>query len=76
MELEYILSVYVQDANLSVGDVHFSQGDGEPNCVVEMAGIATLKVHGSSFQNGKAWPQKSYGCSKSSRASSVDKNRR
>lgn len=37
------LPVYVPGANLSVGDLHFSQGDGEPTCAIEMAGIATLK---------------------------------
>jgi formamidase len=37
------LPVYVEGANLSVGDLHFSQGDGEPTCAIEMAGIATLK---------------------------------
>lgn len=38
------LPVYVDGANFSVGDLHFSQGDGEPTCAIEMAGIATLKV--------------------------------
>ncbi|KAI0153673.1 Acetamidase/Formamidase [Pestalotiopsis sp. NC0098] len=38
------LPVYIEGANLSVGDIHFSLGDGEPSCAIEMAGIATLKV--------------------------------
>ncbi|GFZ51248.1 Formamide amidohydrolase [Saitozyma sp. JCM 24511] len=37
------LPVFVQGANLSVGDLHFSQGDGEPTCALEMAGTVTLK---------------------------------
>ena len=37
------LPVHVRGANLSIGDLHFSQGDGEPTCAIEMAGIATLK---------------------------------
>ncbi|BEJ17686.1 hypothetical protein CspHIS471_0610870 [Cutaneotrichosporon sp. HIS471] len=37
--------VYIDGANLSLGDLHFSQGDGELSfCgAIEMAGIATLK---------------------------------
>ncbi|KAM0754189.1 Acetamidase/Formamidase [Meredithblackwellia eburnea MCA 4105] len=37
--------VYIEGANLSVGDLHFSQGDGELSfCgAIEMAGIITLK---------------------------------
>jgi formamidase len=37
--------VYVKGANLSVGDLHFSQGDGELSfCgAIEMAGTITLK---------------------------------
>ncbi|KIW74143.1 hypothetical protein Z517_12553 [Fonsecaea pedrosoi CBS 271.37] len=37
------LPVHVEGANLSVGDLHFSLGDGEPTCAIEMAGIATLR---------------------------------
>jgi len=39
--------VYVQGANLSVGDLHFSQGDGEMSfCgAIEMAGIITFNTH-------------------------------
>ncbi|KAI0091273.1 Acetamidase Formamidase [Irpex rosettiformis] len=38
--------VFVQGANLSVGDLHFSQGDGEISfCgAIEMAGIVTLRT--------------------------------
>jgi len=38
--------VFVQGANLSVGDLHFSQGDGELSfCgAIEMAGIVTFKT--------------------------------
>ncbi|KAL1680537.1 Acetamidase Formamidase [Schizophyllum commune] len=38
--------VFVKGANLSVGDLHFSQGDGEMTfCgAIEMAGIITLKT--------------------------------
>ena len=39
------LPVYVDGANLSVGDLHFSIGDGEPTCAIEMAGIVTMKCH-------------------------------
>ncbi|BGP38794.1 hypothetical protein JCM10449v2_002731 [Rhodotorula kratochvilovae] len=39
------LPVYIPGANLSVGDLHFSQGDGEMSfCgAIEMSGIITLK---------------------------------
>ncbi|CAK4010672.1 Acetamidase Formamidase [Lecanosticta acicola] len=37
------LPVYVDGANLSTGDLHFFQGDGEPTCAIEMAGIVTMK---------------------------------
>ncbi|VUC27572.1 unnamed protein product [Clonostachys rosea] len=37
------LPVFVPGAILSVGDLHFSEGDGEPTCAIEMAGIATLR---------------------------------
>lgn len=37
------LPVFVPGANLSVGDLHFNQGDGEPTCALEIAGIATLR---------------------------------
>ncbi|BGP14791.1 hypothetical protein JCM10213_001842 [Rhodosporidiobolus nylandii] len=39
------LPVYVPGANLAIGDLHFSQGDGELSfCgAIEMAGIVTLK---------------------------------
>ncbi len=39
--------VYVKGANLSIGDIHFSQGDGEISfCgAIEMAGWIELKVH-------------------------------
>ncbi|GAA5835860.1 hypothetical protein JCM11251_007445 [Rhodosporidiobolus azoricus] len=36
------LPVYVPGANLAIGDLHFSQGDGELS-FIEMAGIVTLK---------------------------------
>lgn len=38
--------VFVEGAGLSLGDLHFSQGDGELSfCgAIEMAGITTLKV--------------------------------
>ncbi|KAH6901203.1 Acetamidase/Formamidase [Coprinopsis sp. MPI-PUGE-AT-0042] len=38
--------VFIEGANLSVGDLHFSQGDGEMSfCgAIEMAGIITLKT--------------------------------
>lgn len=39
------LPIYVDGANLSVGDLHFSIGDGEPTCAIEMAGIMTMKCH-------------------------------
>ncbi|KAI5475570.1 putative formamidase [Pseudohyphozyma bogoriensis] len=44
--------VYVDGANLSVGDLHFSQGDGEISfCgAIEMAGIISLKC--SVIKNG------------------------
>jgi len=44
--------VYVKGAKLSVGDLHFSQGDGEMSfCgAIEMAGIITLKT--SILKNG------------------------
>jgi formamidase len=40
------LPVYVNDANLSVGDLHFSQGDGEISFCggIEMAGWLTMHV--------------------------------
>ncbi|TEB23279.1 Acetamidase/Formamidase [Coprinellus micaceus] len=40
------LPVFVKGANLSVGDLHFSQGDGEMTfCgAIEMAGIVTFKT--------------------------------
>lgn len=38
------LPVFVPGANLSIGDLHFSQGDGEPTCALEIAGIATLRT--------------------------------
>ncbi|KAG6836372.1 hypothetical protein H0H93_008733 [Arthromyces matolae] len=40
------LPVFVSGANLSLGDLHFSQGDGEISfCgAIEMAGIVTLKT--------------------------------
>ncbi|KAF5855626.1 hypothetical protein ETB97_008861 [Aspergillus alliaceus] len=44
------LPVFVPGANLSIGDLHFSQGDGEPTCAIEMAGIATLRC--SVLRNG------------------------
>ncbi|KAK9452005.1 Acetamidase/Formamidase [Limtongia smithiae] len=46
------LPVYVKGAGLSVGDLHFSQGDGEISfCgAIEMAGIITLKC--SVIKNG------------------------
>ncbi|GAA6057519.1 hypothetical protein JCM3770_000564 [Rhodotorula araucariae] len=39
------LPVYIPGANLSVGDLHFSQGDGEMSfCgAIEMSGVITLK---------------------------------
>ncbi|GAA6042484.1 hypothetical protein JCM8097_003049 [Rhodosporidiobolus ruineniae] len=39
------LPVYVPGANLAIGDLHFSQGDGELSfCgAIEMAGVVTLK---------------------------------
>ncbi|RSH87159.1 hypothetical protein EHS25_003650 [Saitozyma podzolica] len=37
------LPVFVPGANLSMGDLHFSQGDGEPTCALEMAGTVTLR---------------------------------
>lgn len=39
------LPVYVDGAKLSVGDLHFSIGDGEPTCAIEMAGILTMKCY-------------------------------
>ncbi|KAG0145779.1 hypothetical protein CROQUDRAFT_671576 [Cronartium quercuum f. sp. fusiforme G11] len=44
--------VYVDGANLSLGDLHFSQGDGEMSfCgAIEMAGVVTLKM--SVIMNG------------------------
>jgi formamidase len=36
--------VYVPGAKLSVGDLHFSEGDGEPTTAIEMSGIVTLRV--------------------------------
>ncbi|GAA5852531.1 hypothetical protein JCM8547_002532 [Rhodosporidiobolus lusitaniae] len=46
------LPVYVPGANLSIGDLHFSQGDGELSfCgAIEMSGIVTLKC--SVVKNG------------------------
>ncbi|KAK9454865.1 Acetamidase/Formamidase [Dipodascopsis uninucleata] len=46
------LPVYVKGAGLSVGDLHFSQGDGEISfCgAIEMAGVITLKC--SVIKNG------------------------
>lgn len=38
------LPVYVEGAKLSVGDLHFCQGDGEPTTAIEMPGILTLRV--------------------------------
>ena len=38
------LPVYVKGANLSMGDIHFSQGDGEFTCGLEMAGWIDLKI--------------------------------
>lgn len=32
-------------AKLSVGDLHFSEGDGEPTTAIEMSGIVTLRVN-------------------------------
>ncbi|KAF9884202.1 hypothetical protein FE257_002193 [Aspergillus nanangensis] len=40
---QIFLPVFVTGANLSVGDLHFSQGDGEPTCAIEMAGDITLR---------------------------------
>lgn len=37
--------VYVEGAKLSVGDLHFSEADGEPTTAIEMAGIITLRVN-------------------------------
>lgn len=39
------LPVYVEGANISIGDLHFSQGDGELSfCgAIEMAGNVTLR---------------------------------
>jgi formamidase len=44
------LPVFVQGANLSIGDLHFSLGDGEPTCAIEMAGIVKLRC--SIMRNG------------------------
>jgi formamidase len=46
--------VYVEGAKLSMGDIHFSQGDGEISfCgAIEMAGVLTLKT--SIIPNGMA----------------------
>lgn len=38
------LPVYVPGAKLSVGDLHFSEGDGEPTAAIEMPGVVTLRV--------------------------------
>jgi len=48
------LPVYVEGANLSVGDIHFSQGDGEISfCgAIEMAGWLDMRV--SIIKNGVA----------------------
>ncbi|KIY64185.1 Acetamidase/Formamidase [Cylindrobasidium torrendii FP15055 ss-10] len=38
------LPVFVPGAKLSVGDLHFSEADGEPTAAIEMAGILTMTV--------------------------------
>lgn len=45
--------VFVDGANLSFGDLHFSQGDGEMSLcgAIEMAGTLTVKIH-SIIQGG------------------------
>jgi formamidase len=35
----------VEGAKLSVGDLHFCEGDGEPTTAIEMSGIVTLRVN-------------------------------
>ncbi|KAL1407738.1 hypothetical protein Q8F55_007172 [Vanrija albida] len=39
------LPVYVPGANLSVGDLHFCEADGEPTTAIEMPGVVTLRVN-------------------------------
>lgn len=37
--------MFVEGAKLSVGDLHFSEADGEPTTAIEMSGIVTLRVN-------------------------------
>ena len=37
--------MYIPGAKLSIGDLHFSEADGEPTTAIEMAGIVTLRVN-------------------------------